>query len=113
MIEQVWDGSKEYQRAIVQALIGDSSGEMRFTATIRPDKEQPAIRVTRKFIGDIVGFLYAGYARIKALETLVVKCAEIGHLLQLLTSFLFAFSLFTFTGNGFAKTGVSIWHICT
>ncbi len=72
---------------------------------------QVTIRILGKLTCTTISFLYTWHMHIKVSKTFVVKCAKIRHFLQLTASFSLAFSLFTFTGDGFPKTRMPIGDI--
>src|SRR2546430_6656053 len=111
MVEQVGNCRKEYKCTIFETLIGDCCRQVSLSTSVRSYQEKPTMGVLRKLTCTTKSFLYTSYTCIKVSKTFVIKCAKIRHFLQLTPPFGLAFSLFTFTGDGFAKTGMPIRDI--
>src|SRR5437764_13804077 len=111
MVEQVRNCREEYKCAIFETLISDRGCEMCLSTSVRSYQEKPTIRVLRKLTRTTISFFYTRYTCIKISKALIIKCAKIGHFLQLTPPFSLAFSLFTFTSDRFTKTGMPIGDI--
>src|SRR6266700_778396 len=111
MVQQVGNCREEYKCAIFKTLIRDCGCKMCLSTSVWSYQEKPTIRILGKLTRTPISFLYTWHMHIKVSKTFVIKCAKIRHFLQLTASFSLAFSLFTFTGDGFPKTRMPIGDI--